>query len=122
MITANPHHQITPPAPGPDKRPRRSAQPTERDVQVHHGAYCFGVAFFSWHLPKVLIRKSAIRARSGASTLKDQYLGQVPGGGYAREDARGKSPILNLDISLVQQGSIHRRWSCHGEKRTQDHH
>ena len=34
----------------------------------------------SWHLPKVLIRKSAIRARSGASTLKDQYLGQVPGG------------------------------------------
>ena len=37
--------------------------------------------FFSfWHLPKVLIRKSAIRACSGASTLKDQYLGQVPGG------------------------------------------
>jgi hypothetical protein len=37
-------------------------------------------AFSSWHLPKVLIRKSAIRACSGASTLKDQYLGQVPGG------------------------------------------
>ena len=86
------------------------------------GAYCFGAAFFSWHLPKVLIRKSAIRARSGASTLKDQYLGQVPGGEYAREDARGTSPILNLDISLVQQGSIHRRWSCHAEKRTQYHH
>ena len=33
----------------------------------------------SSQLTKVLIRKSAIRARSGASTLKDQYLGELPG-------------------------------------------
>ena len=45
--------------------------------------------FSSWHLPKVLIRKSAIRACSGASTLKDQYLGQVPGGGGKKKRGRG---------------------------------
>ena len=45
--------------------------------------------FSSWHLPKVLIRKSAIRACSGASTLKDQYLGQVPGGGEKKKEGGG---------------------------------
>ena len=45
--------------------------------------------FSSWHLPKVLIRKSAIRACSGASTLKDQYLGQVKGGGREKKRRRG---------------------------------
>ena len=45
--------------------------------------------FSSWHLPKVLIRKSAIRACSGASTLKDQYLGQVPGGGGKKKEDGG---------------------------------
>ena len=45
--------------------------------------------FSSWHLPKVLIRKSAIRACSGASTLKDQYLGQVPGGGGKKKEGGG---------------------------------
>ena len=66
-----------------------------RDVQARteHAAFrgtsslC---VFSSWHLPKVLIRKSAIRACSGASTLKDQYLGQVPGGGGEKKKrARG---------------------------------
>ena len=52
------------------------------EVRTQHTAFRgTSVIFFSsWHLPKVLIRKSAIRAWSGASTLKDQYLGQVPGG------------------------------------------
>ena len=65
-----------------------------RDVQARteHAAFrgtsslC---VFSSWHLPKVLIRKSAIRACSGASTLKDQYLGQVPGGGGKKKERAG---------------------------------
>jgi len=47
--------------------------------------------FSAWHLPKVLIRKSAIRACSGASTLKDQNLGQVPGGGEKKKKS-GSAP------------------------------
>ena len=52
--------------------------------------------FSSWHLPKVLIRKSAIRACSGASTLKDQYLGQVPGGRKKKKRKRqkGRNPFF----------------------------
>ena len=66
-----------------------------------HDAFCFGVAFFSWHLPKVLIRKSAIRARSGASTLKDQYLGQVPGG---ENTPRKPLPSLILTFHWSSRG------------------
>ena len=54
--------------------------------------------FSSWHLPKVLIRKSAIRACSGASTLKDQYLGQVPGGGGGKKKEGGGAPYQKNTI------------------------
>ena len=55
--------------------------------------------FFSWHLPKVLIRKSAIRACSGASTLKDQYLGQVPGGRKKKEEKKkGRNPFWSREL------------------------
>ena len=46
--------------------------------------------FFSCHPPKLLIRKSAIRARSGASTLKDQQLGRVTG--EKKNGERGARP------------------------------
>ena len=42
--------------------------------------------FSSWHLPKVLIRESAIRACSGASTLK----GSVPWAGARRRGEKKK--------------------------------
>ena len=63
--------------------------------------------FSSWHLPKVLIRKSAIRACSGASTLKDQYLGQVPGGGGKKKRAGvrhiKKTPFFGSAAGEVQE-------------------
>ena len=71
--------------------------------------------FSSWHLPKVLIRKSAIRACSGASTLKDQYLGQVPRGEKKRE-GRGarhiKKTIWGSTAGEVQEGPKNRRGVC----------
>ena len=60
-------------------------------VRSEHTAFrgtSISFLFSSWHLPKVLIRKSAIRACSGASTLKDQYLGQVPGGRKKKEEKK----------------------------------
>jgi hypothetical protein len=55
----------------------------------------------SWHLPKVLIRKSAIRACSGASTLKDQYLGQVPGGEKKRRRRSAQLPQKTLSLAQL---------------------
>ena len=69
--------------------------------------------FSSWHLPKVLIRKSAIRACSGASTLKDQYLGQVPGGRKKKEEEKGRraeTRFLGAEAAgEVQEGHENRR-------------
>ena len=72
-------------------------------------------AVSSWHLPKVLIRKSAIRACSGASTLKDQYLGQVPGGEKKKGGTRAISKNTPFGCSTageVQEGPKNRRGVC----------
>ena len=71
-------------------------------VRSEHTAFrgtSISFLFSSWHLPKVLIRKSAIRACSGASTLKDQYLGQVPGGRKKKEEKKkGRNPFWSREL------------------------
>ena len=76
--------------------------PTGLEGRTHQSVAPFSLfrhLLSSSHLPKVLIRKSAIRARSGASTLKDQYLGQVPGG---KSQGETLAP-LGTDLDEVQQ-------------------
>ena len=49
---------------------------------MQHSEALTTVCVFSlWQLPKVMIRKIAIRACSDAGVWKEQNLGQVPGGG-----------------------------------------
>ena len=82
--------------------------------------------FLLWHLAKVLIRKSAIRACSGASTLKDQHLGQVPGGRKKKEGKKkGRNPFWSRERE-VQECQENRRESCpvaetHGIRRWKTH-
>ena len=75
----------------------RVVQLTQPSIQ-HSVALPSRCVFSSWHLPKVLIRKSAIRACSGASTLKDQNLGQVPETEKKRREGarlRNRQPSLS---------------------------
>ena len=94
---------------------RQELKSLRREPSIQHSVTppsCF--AFSSWHLPKVLIRKSAIRACSGASTLKDQNLGQVPRGESKKR--RGachiKKTIWGSTAGEVQEGPKNRRGVC----------
>ena len=81
----------------------RVVQLTQPSIQ-HSVALPSRCVFSSWHLPKVLIRKSAIRACSGASTLKDQNLGQEGGRAIAKQ-----TTVIVWTAGEVQEGQKNRR-------------
>ena len=66
----------------------------------------------SCHPPKLLIRKSATSACSGASTLRDQQLGRVTGGRRRKKrERRGEAPPAPEHISPMSA-----RTSCSDKK------
>ena len=66
----------------------------------------------SCHPPKLLIRKSAIRARSGTSTLKDQQLGRVTRGRENTHLRTCVTPHTPAECRDIQQGDEKSREFC----------